>query len=72
MAFERLKKKVQGKTADGSTPSNQKLYSQIKSEAKAKFGDDYPSAYASAWIVKTYKKLTNSLYLLNPTKFNRF
>ena len=25
-------------------PTNQKLYSQIKSEAKAKFGDDYPSA----------------------------
>jgi hypothetical protein len=56
MAFEKLKKKIQGKTSDGSVPSNQKLYSQIKSEAKAKFGDDYPSAYASAWIVKTYKK----------------
>jgi hypothetical protein len=56
MAFEKLKKKVQGKTSDGSTPSNQKLYSQVKSEAKAKFGDDYPSAYASAWIVRTYKK----------------
>lgn len=56
MAFERLKKKVQGKTSSGSVPTNQKLYSQIKSEAKAKFGDDYPSAYASAWIVRTYKK----------------
>ena len=56
MAFERLKKKVQGKTSSGSVPTNQKLYSQIKSEAKAKFGDDYPSAYASAWIVKIYKK----------------
>jgi hypothetical protein len=55
MAFEKLKKKVQGKTADGSVPTDQKLYSRIKSEAKAKFGDDYPSAYASAWIVKTYK-----------------
>jgi hypothetical protein len=55
MAFEKLKKKVQGKTADGSVPTNQKLYSKIKSEAKAKFGDDWPSAYASAWIVKTYK-----------------
>ena len=55
MAFEKLKKKVQGKTADGSVPTDQKLYSRNKSEAKAKFGDDYPSAYASAWIVKTYK-----------------
>ncbi len=56
MAFERLKKKVQGKTSSGSVPANQKLYSQVKSEAKTKFGDDYPSAYASAWIVRTYKK----------------
>lgn len=56
MAFDKLKKKIQGKTSSGSTPTNQKLYSQVKSEAKTKFGDDYPSAYASAWIVKTYKK----------------
>lgn len=56
MAFERIKKKVQGKTSEGSVPTNQKLYSRIKAEAKAKFGDDYPSAYASAWIVRTYKK----------------
>ena len=56
MAFEKLKKKVQGKTSDGSVPTDQKLYSQIKSEAKAKFGDDWPSAYASAWVVRTYRK----------------
>lgn len=56
MAFERLKKKVQGKTSSGSVPTDQKLYSRVKAEAKAKFGDDYPSAYASAWIVRTYKK----------------
>lgn len=56
MAFNRIKKKIQGKTSSGSVPSNQELYSKIKSEAKSKFGDDYPSAYASAWIVKTYKK----------------
>jgi hypothetical protein len=55
MAFEKTKKKIQGKTSDGSVPTDQKLYSQVKSEAKSKFGDDYPSAYASAWIVKTYK-----------------
>ena len=56
MAFSKLKKKVQGKTSDGSVPSNQELYARIKQEAKAKFKDDYPSAYASAWIVKEYKK----------------
>jgi hypothetical protein len=55
MAFEKLKKKVQGKTASGSVPADQELYSRVKAEAKAKFGDDYPSAYASAWIVRTYK-----------------
>lgn len=56
MAFDRLKKKVQGKTSSGSVPTNQKLYSQIKSEAKAKFGDDWPSAYASAWLTRMYRK----------------
>lgn len=55
MAFEKLKKKVQGKTADGSVPTDQKLYSRVKAEAKKKFGDDWPSAYASSWIVRTYK-----------------
>tara|TARA_R100001015_G_C4486087_1_gene65076 strand:+ start:171 stop:533 length:363 start_codon:yes stop_codon:yes gene_type:complete len=41
-----------------STPSNvtkPALYSRVKSEAKRKF-DVYPSAYANAWLVKTYKK----------------
>ena len=36
-------------------PSNSKLYNSIKSQAKSKFSV-YPSAYASAWIVKQYKK----------------
>lgn len=60
MAFSRLKKRIEkkkepvGKTSDGSVPTNQELYSKIKSEAKAKF-DRYPSAYSSSWIVKTYK-----------------
>lgn len=56
MAFERLKKKVQGKTSSGSVPTDQALYSRVKAEAKAKFGDDWPSAYASAWVVRTYRK----------------
>ena len=38
-----------------ATPKNKSLYSRVKSEAKKKF-KAFPSAYASAWIVKTYKK----------------
>lgn len=37
-----------------SIPKNQKLYSQVKSEAKKKF-KTWPSAYGSAWLVKEYK-----------------
>jgi hypothetical protein len=53
-SFKKTKAKI-GKTSSGSAPTNQELYSRIKSEAKAKFKDDYPSAYASAWIVREYK-----------------
>ena len=38
-----------------SSPSNIALYNSIKEQAKRKF-DVWPSAYASAWLVKTYKK----------------
>ena len=38
-----------------SIPTNSALYSRVKSEAKRKF-KVYPSAYANAWLVKTYKK----------------
>ena len=31
------------------------MYQRVKSEAKRKF-DVYPSAYANAWLVRTYKK----------------
>jgi|TARA_E500000305_G_scaffold94317_1_gene83204 hypothetical protein len=47
-----------GGSAKSKTPSNvtnPSLYSRVKSEAKRKF-DVYPSAYANAWLVKTYKK----------------
>lgn len=37
------------------TPTNKALYSRVKSEAKRKF-DVWPSAYASAWLTKEYKK----------------
>jgi len=36
-------------------PTNPALYSRVKAEAKRKF-DVYPSAYANAWLVRTYKK----------------
>ena len=36
-------------------PKNKALYARVKAEAKRKF-DVYPSAYANAWLVKTYKK----------------
>jgi len=51
--FKNLKKSL-GKTSDGSKPTDSALYSRVKAEAKQKF-DRFPSAYASAWIVKTYK-----------------
>ena len=38
-----------------NTPTNKALYNRVKAEAKRKF-DTWPSAYASAWLVKTYKK----------------
>jgi hypothetical protein len=42
------------KKTSGATPKNKKLYNQVTAEAKRKF-DVWPSAYASGWVVKTYK-----------------
>jgi len=36
-------------------PSDQKLYNQVKSDAKKKF-DTYPSAVANGWVVQEYKR----------------
>ena len=36
-------------------PKNTKLYEQVKKDAKKKF-KQYPSLYASSWIVREYKK----------------
>ena len=47
--------KEEGEEEVWSNPTNPSLYSRVKSEAKRKF-DVYPSAYANAWLVKTYKK----------------
>jgi len=48
-----IKKKTKRKS--GSKPTNPALYARVKAEAKRKF-DVYPSAYANAYLVKTYKK----------------
>jgi len=37
------------------TPTNPRLYEAVKKEAKQKFAV-WPSAYASGWLVRTYKQ----------------
>jgi hypothetical protein len=49
------KKPTPKKKSKSPTPKNKALYARVKAEAKRKF-DVYPSAYANAWLVKTYKK----------------
>ena len=39
----------------GSTPVDKKLYEKVKRDAKKKF-DVWPSAYASGWLVREYKR----------------
>ena len=51
----RTTKKKTTKKKSGSKPTNPKLYARVKAEAKRKF-KVYPSAYANAWLVRTYKK----------------
>jgi len=43
------------KKSKSPKPKNAALYSRVKAEAKNKF-KVYPSAYANAWLVRTYKK----------------
>ena len=38
-----------------ATPTNKALYNRVKAEAKKKY-TGWPSAYASAYVVKEYKK----------------
>ena len=51
----KTKKAKAKKKTSGAKPTNPSLYARVKSEAKRKF-DVYPSAYANAWLVRTYKK----------------
>ena len=49
------KRSVKRKTAKKKPiPTNKKLYARVKARTKRKFAV-YPSAYANAWLVKTYK-----------------
>ena len=48
-------KKKKAKKKSGAKPTNPKLSASVKAEAKRKF-KVYPSAYANAWLVRTYKK----------------
>ncbi len=50
-----LEENKRSKLLNMNTPSDPKLYARVKMEAKKKFRV-FPSAYASAWIVKEYKK----------------
>ena len=45
---------VKLKKGGSPTPKNKSLYATVKAEAKRKF-KVYPSAYANAWLVRTYK-----------------
>ena len=50
-----VKKKKTTSKKTKEIPTNPKLYAQVKAETKSKF-DVYPSAYANAYLVRTYKK----------------
>tara|TARA_X000001388_G_scaffold16501_3_gene10204 strand:+ start:210 stop:386 length:177 start_codon:yes stop_codon:yes gene_type:complete len=53
--MEMLKKPTNMKKGGSPKPKNPSLYARVKAEAKRKF-KVYPSAYANAWLVRTYKK----------------
>ncbi|MCH9717473.1 MAG: hypothetical protein K0U52_10370 [Gammaproteobacteria bacterium] len=48
-------------------PKNKKLYAALKQKAKKKF-DAWPSAYASAWLVREYKKKGGKFERSSPAK----
>ena len=58
MAARRRKRTTRRKKASAkkrNIPTNKKLYARVKAATKRKFAV-YPSAYANAWLVRTYKK----------------
>ena len=55
VAAKKGRKITKKKSKGGAKPKNAALYARVKAEAKRKF-KVYPSAYANAWLVRTYKK----------------
>ena len=57
MAVRRGRKRSRRKatTKKRNIPTNKKLYARVKAATKRKFAV-YPSAYANAYLVRTYKK----------------
>jgi hypothetical protein len=53
-----------------SVPRNKKLYEKVKRMAKDKF-KSWPSAYASSWVVKEYKKLGGTYSGKKSTRLKR-
>lgn len=54
LKLAKKKKSPKYKGTSKNVPTNMALYNRVKSEAKKKF-DVWPSAYSSAWVVKTYR-----------------
>ena len=55
MAVRRKRRRSKTSTKKRNIPTNKKLYARVKTAARRKFAV-YPSAYANAWLVRTYKK----------------
>tara|TARA_E500000318_G_scaffold51342_1_gene48052 strand:+ start:1354 stop:1545 length:192 start_codon:yes stop_codon:yes gene_type:complete len=55
MAVRRRRRRSKTSTKKRNIPTNKKLYARVKTAARRKFAV-YPSAYANAWLVRTYKK----------------
>ena len=55
MAVRRRRRRSKASTKKRNIPTNKKLYARVKTAARRKFAV-YPSAYANAWLVRTYKK----------------
>ncbi len=53
-----------------NVPTNKKLYEKVKKEAKRKF-KVWPSAYASGWLVRTYKQRGGKYKKTSPKRKSR-
>ncbi len=55
VARRRTRRRKTSSRKKRNIPTNKKLYARVKAAARRKFAV-YPSAYANAWLVRTYKK----------------